>query len=324
LTRTVGPSDNWSAVCLVIVTNSPSPKPKVDKLFAHLKMNICTPKSRTICHNVTVRPTATFAHMNYDTWSNVFSEKSMENSTVSKKISNFSNFLPSQVINPLRPCCFSKICWKQWLSWAARDLVTIGPNFTSHNGWTNCHRRLDQLSQVTMSPPSPRGGRKICGLNDTGTKKMWVEKFKSPHVTRTNRVGWIVTRTKRGWTKHQGTLQGPIAKWESLKILWSPASPMSPPRLIHPYYFQANLIRWEGPFKKQGEWAPQPWQGDKKSPTTDPQKINTQSHGVLDMKAWLKPNHSIIFIKKERANLFTHQTFLHVFKILKSPLQPEI
>jgi hypothetical protein len=34
---------------------------------------------------------------------------------------------------------------------------------------------------------------------------MWVEKFKSPTVTRTNRVGRIVTRTKRGWTKRQGT-----------------------------------------------------------------------------------------------------------------------
>ncbi len=61
------------------------------------------------------------------------------------------------------------------------------------------------MSQVTISPPAPRGGRKICGLNDTGTKKMWVEKFKSPIVTRTNRVGRIVTRTKRGWTKRQGT-----------------------------------------------------------------------------------------------------------------------
>jgi hypothetical protein len=64
-----------------------------------------------------------------------------------------------------------------------QGLVTIGPNFTSQNGWTNCHRRLDQLSQVTISPPSPRGGPKICG-NDTGTKKMWVKKFKSPTVTR--------------------------------------------------------------------------------------------------------------------------------------------
>jgi hypothetical protein len=65
--------------------------------------------------------------------------------------------------------------------------------------------RLDQLSQVTISPPSLRGGRKIRGLNDTGTKKMWVEKFKSPTVTRTKRVGRTVTRTKCGWTKRQGT-----------------------------------------------------------------------------------------------------------------------
>jgi hypothetical protein len=62
------------------------------------------------------------------------------------------------------------------------------------------------MSQMTISPPAPRGGRKIRGLNDTGTKKMWVEKFKSPIVTRTNRVGRIVTRTKRGWTKRQGTI----------------------------------------------------------------------------------------------------------------------
>jgi hypothetical protein len=62
------------------------------------------------------------------------------------------------------------------------------------------------MSQVTISPPAPRGGRKIRGLNDTGTKMMWFEKFKSPIVTRTNRVGRIVTTTKRGWTKLQGTV----------------------------------------------------------------------------------------------------------------------
>jgi hypothetical protein len=61
------------------------------------------------------------------------------------------------------------------------------------------------MSQVTISPPAPRGERKICGQNDTGTKKMWVEKFKSPTVPRTNHVGQIVTRTKSGWTKCQGT-----------------------------------------------------------------------------------------------------------------------
>ncbi len=66
--------------------------------------------------------------------------------------------------------------------------------------------RVNQLSQVTISQPATRGGRKIHGLNDTGTKKMWVEKFKSPIVTRTKCVGRIVTRTKRGWTKRQGTL----------------------------------------------------------------------------------------------------------------------
>ncbi len=36
-THTVSPSDNRSAVCLVLVTNSPSPKPKVDELFVHPK-----------------------------------------------------------------------------------------------------------------------------------------------------------------------------------------------------------------------------------------------------------------------------------------------
>jgi hypothetical protein len=54
------------------------------------------------------------------------------------------------------------------------------------------------LSQVTIGPPPPEGGQKICGLNITETKKMWVEKFKSPTVTRTKRVGRTVTRTKRG------------------------------------------------------------------------------------------------------------------------------
>ncbi len=91
---------------------------------------------------------------------------------------------------------FSKISWGKWLSLATRDLVTIRPDFISHNGWTNCDRRLDQLSQETISPPSPRRGQRICALNDTGTKKMWVEKFKNP----------TVTRTKCGWTKRQGTI----------------------------------------------------------------------------------------------------------------------
>jgi hypothetical protein len=68
------------------------------------------------------------------------------------------------------------------------------------------------MSQVTIGPPDPRGGRKIHGLNDTGTKNMWVKKFKSQIVTRTNRVGRIVTRTKRGWTKRQGTIGGGIKK----------------------------------------------------------------------------------------------------------------
>jgi hypothetical protein len=35
LTHTVGPSDNWSAFHLVLVTNRPSPKPEVDELFVH-------------------------------------------------------------------------------------------------------------------------------------------------------------------------------------------------------------------------------------------------------------------------------------------------
>jgi hypothetical protein len=34
---------------------------------------------------------------------------------------------------------------------------------------------------------------------------MWVKKFKSLIVTRTKRLDQIVTRTKHGWTKHQGT-----------------------------------------------------------------------------------------------------------------------
>jgi hypothetical protein len=64
---------------------------------------------------------------------------------------------------------------------------------------------LDQLSQVLISPLPLGGGQKICGLNVTETKKMWVEKLKSPTVTNTKRVSRTVSRTKRGWTKHQGT-----------------------------------------------------------------------------------------------------------------------
>jgi hypothetical protein len=37
LTHTVSPSDNWTAVCLVLVTVGPSPNPKVDELFVQPK-----------------------------------------------------------------------------------------------------------------------------------------------------------------------------------------------------------------------------------------------------------------------------------------------
>ncbi len=43
-THTVSPSDNGSAVRLVLVTNSPSPKPKVDELFVHPKNEHLYPK----------------------------------------------------------------------------------------------------------------------------------------------------------------------------------------------------------------------------------------------------------------------------------------
>jgi hypothetical protein len=49
--------------------------------------------------------------------------------------------------------------------------VTIRPNFTSHNGWTNCHRRLDQLSQVTISPPTPGVDEKFVDLTIQGPKR---------------------------------------------------------------------------------------------------------------------------------------------------------
>jgi hypothetical protein len=71
-----------------------------------------------------------------------------------------------------------------------REVVTFIPNFTTHGRWTNCQKGLDQLSQVTISPLLPGAEQKICGLNFTETKKMWVKKFKSP----------TVTGTKRGWT----------------------------------------------------------------------------------------------------------------------------
>jgi hypothetical protein len=46
---------------------------------------------------------------------------------------------------------------------------------------------------------------------------------------------------------------------------------------------------------------------------------NTQMHGILDMKAWLKLNHSIIFVKRESVKIFTH---FENFSIASS--QPEI
>jgi hypothetical protein len=47
-------------------------EPQRQKWKSTLKTNICSPKSRTNCHNVTVGPTATFAHINCDSWPNVF------------------------------------------------------------------------------------------------------------------------------------------------------------------------------------------------------------------------------------------------------------
>ncbi len=43
-THTVSPSDKWSAVRLVLMTNSPNPKPKVDELFVHPKNEHLYPK----------------------------------------------------------------------------------------------------------------------------------------------------------------------------------------------------------------------------------------------------------------------------------------
>jgi hypothetical protein len=43
-THTVGPSDSWTAVRLVLVTNGPSPKSKVDELFVHPKNEHLYPK----------------------------------------------------------------------------------------------------------------------------------------------------------------------------------------------------------------------------------------------------------------------------------------
>ncbi len=56
---------------------------------------------------------------------------------------------------------------------------------------------------------------KIKGLNVTENRKMWVQKLKSPTVTRTKRMGRIITRTKRGWTKRQGTLARLQSKYNS-------------------------------------------------------------------------------------------------------------
>jgi hypothetical protein len=44
LTHTVGPSDSWTAVRLVLVTNGPNPKSKVDKQFVHPKNEHLYPK----------------------------------------------------------------------------------------------------------------------------------------------------------------------------------------------------------------------------------------------------------------------------------------
>ncbi len=52
-------------------------------------------------------------------------------------------------------------------------------------------------------------------------------KFLGPSLPRTKRVGRIVTRTKGGWTKHQGTVQTPqcsLRQWFFVgqTFLWSP------------------------------------------------------------------------------------------------------
>ncbi len=44
LTHMVSPSDNWTAVCLVLVTVGPSPNPKVDELFVQPKNEHLYPK----------------------------------------------------------------------------------------------------------------------------------------------------------------------------------------------------------------------------------------------------------------------------------------
>jgi hypothetical protein len=50
----------------------------------------------------------------------------------------------------------------------------------------------------------------MCGLNYTGIKNMWDEKFKSPTVTRTKHAGQTVTRTKRQGTEKNALGNNPF------------------------------------------------------------------------------------------------------------------
>ncbi len=82
-----------------------------------------------------------------------------------------------------------------------------GPNVThqAHRGGLNV--------TVTFSPPFIWGWTKSFWTHHYRVQKVtWTKRFWDPVSPRTKRAGRIVTRTKGGWTKRQGTDRYPPVK----------------------------------------------------------------------------------------------------------------
>ncbi len=83
------------------------------------KTKICTQNSRTNCHIVTVGPTAIFAHINCDSWSNIF----------------LIHVIPARAASRV-PSCRPPSLWRQLSSSAERslELRVMFSNITGSSG----------------------------------------------------------------------------------------------------------------------------------------------------------------------------------------------
>ncbi len=154
-THTVGPSDNCSVVHLVLMTVGPSPNPtsrwtvRPTKKWTFVpqnlgptvcptkKINICTPKSWTNCHNVAVAFTRVLVNLNFDSWSKVL----------------LLQFWPTQTVT-LNPMFFQSMSPRLWTCCPCCRLppwpLTIIPPPIQGHSWPPATAAKAKLWQLTL------------------------------------------------------------------------------------------------------------------------------------------------------------------------------